>query len=292
MPDLSTEIGTAAWRIEDPDTQDGISGMVQTSGVEGEVGSYRSELQGVHTMLLGLWVFCQFHGILEGRVRLGCDNEVSVHHIQGDWTKVSLSLAHADIIRVIRVIKAQIPVKVDFEHVYGHQDNFLSIHELPRMVQINIQMDHNAKQYLFRLLTQSSPVARPSAVTGEGWQCWVQGEKLTSDPGTKIRMAVFGSWMKSHLVSKYILTVEAFNDIDWRAMEGATSSFPPLYKLWIAKHVSGFCGLGKMQFHWGYMESSKCPCCSHPCEDKEHLLTCPDVDCTSVWQDFIESLEV
>jgi hypothetical protein len=60
MQELAPELGTAAWRIEDPETQEGILGTVQTTGVEEEVDSYRSELQGVHTMLLGLWVICQY----------------------------------------------------------------------------------------------------------------------------------------------------------------------------------------------------------------------------------------
>ena len=65
MQDLSPDLGTAAWCVEDPLSQDRMSGLTQTSGTEEEVDPYRSELQGVHTMLLGLWVFCTFHGITD-----------------------------------------------------------------------------------------------------------------------------------------------------------------------------------------------------------------------------------
>jgi hypothetical protein len=243
-----------------------MSGLTQTSGTEDEVDPYRSELQGVHTMLLGLRVFCTFHGITEGRVRLGCDNDNSVRHGKGDWLKVSLSMAHADLVRAIRVIKAQLPISVDFEHVYGHQDDLLSFQDLPRLAQLNVQMDHAAKRHLVQLYEQSPGSVCPSSIAFEGWQCWVQNTKITSDPGKAIRAAVFGLRLRTHLVTKQRILPAAFDDIDWPAMATATNLFPPLYRLWVSKHVSGFFGIGTMMLNWGFWEHSKCPCCSHPRE--------------------------
>jgi hypothetical protein len=74
MPKLATDLGAAAWIIEDPLTQQAMYGTTPTSGEAQDVDSYRSELQGVHTMLLGLLAFCTFHHIEEGKVTLGCDN--------------------------------------------------------------------------------------------------------------------------------------------------------------------------------------------------------------------------
>jgi hypothetical protein len=292
MQDLASDLGTAAWCIEDPLSQDRMSGLTQTSGTEDEVDPYRSELQGVHTMLLGLRVFCTFHGITEGRVRLGCDNDNSVRHGKGDWLKVSLSMAHADLVRAIRVIKAQLPISVDFEHVYGHQDDLLSFQDLPRLAQLNVQMDHAAKRHLVQLYEQSPGSVCPSSIAFEGWQCWVQNTKITSDPGKAIRAAVFGLRLRTHLVTKQRILPAAFDDIDWPAMATATNLFPPLYRLWVSKHVSGFFGIGTMMLNWGFWEHSKCPCCSHPREDKIHLMTCPDADCAEIWQASLFGLEV
>jgi hypothetical protein len=272
MQDLATDLGVATWCIEDPLSQDQMSGVTQTSGTEEEVDPYRSELQGVHTMLLGLWAFCTFHGIMEGHVRLGCDNDNSVRHGKGDWLKVSLSTAHADIIRAIRVIKAQLPISVDFEHVYGHQDDLLSFQDLPRMAQLNVQMDHRAKRHLVQLYAeQSHGTLGPASIAFEGWQCWVNGIKITSDPGKAIWAAVFGSRLRAHLVTKQWILSTAFDDIDWAVMARATDLFPPLYPLlWVSKHVSGFFGIGSMMLNWGFWEHSKCPWCSHPREDNRN----------------------
>jgi hypothetical protein len=84
----------------------------------------------------------------------------------------------------------------------------------------------------------------------------------------------------------------AFNDIDcWDAMETATDLFPPLYHLWVSKHVSGFFGIGTMMRNWGFWEHSKCPCCHHVREDTYHLLKCPDADCAEAWLDSLMGFE-
>ena len=176
----------ATWCVEDPLSQDRMAGSTQTSGTEDKVDPYQSELQGVHAMLLGLFVFCTFHGITDGRVWLGCNNANSIRHGKDDWLKVSLSLAHADLIWAIWVLKAQLPISVDFKHVYGHQDDLLSFHDLPRLAQLNVQMDHMAKCHLVQLYEQPLVSRCSSSITFEGWQCWVNGTKITSDPGTVI----------------------------------------------------------------------------------------------------------
>jgi hypothetical protein len=101
MPKLALDLGAASWKIEDPQSRQAIHGTVQTSGSATDVDSYRSELQGVHAMLLGLLAFCTFHNITEGSVKLGCDNLGCVRHGQHDWRKVPLSIAHVDLVRAI-----------------------------------------------------------------------------------------------------------------------------------------------------------------------------------------------
>jgi hypothetical protein len=198
MPKLALDLGAASWIIEDPATQQVMQGSVQTSGEAHEVDSYRSELQGVHAMLLGLFAFCTFYNITEGGVRLGCDNSSCVQHGQGDWQKVSLSTKHADIIQAIRVLKNKLPVQVTFEHVYGHQDDRLSFNTLPRLAQLNVTMDHCAKEMLQALYAHSPSPRCPASLAYEGWQCTVNGVKISSNPGKAIRRALFGVKLCSH----------------------------------------------------------------------------------------------
>jgi hypothetical protein len=115
--------------------------------------------------------------------------------------------------------------------------------------------------------------------------------KLTSHPAGAIRRAVFGTKLCNYLTGKQCLTPLAFDNIDWDAMDTATALFPPLYQLWVSKHVSGFFGIGTMMHNWGFWEHSHCPCCQHVREDKLHLLTCPHPDCKDTWRDSLLGLE-
>jgi hypothetical protein len=125
----------------------------------------------------------------------------------------------------------------------------------------------------------------------KGWHCTLDGRKITSDPSTAVRQLVFGRRLQQHLHTRNLLSADAFQDVDWDALESATAHFPPLYKLWMSKHVSGFFGTGKMMKHWGFWEDQRCPCCHHVKEDKAHLLTCPESSCVEKWADSVRGLQ-
>jgi hypothetical protein len=291
MPALASELGTASWKIEDPQSRQAMQGTVRTSGAATDVDSYRSELQGVHAMLLGLLAFCTYHHITDGSVTLGCDNLSCVRHGQYDWRKVPLSIAHVDLVRAIRVIKSKLPIKVHFEHIYGHQDDYLSFDNLPRLAQLNVEMDQIAKDQLMEWYDFPPATPCPSSIAHEGWRCTVNGIKLTTHPARALRRVVFGTQLCKFLSSKQRLTQQAYLDIDWDAMETATDLFPPLYRLWVSKHVSGFFGIGTMMKNWDFWDHSRCPCCNHEREDKVHLLTCPHPTSNEIWQESLLGLE-
>jgi hypothetical protein len=115
--------------------------------------------------------------------------------------------------------------------VYGHQDDLTSFTALSRLAQLNVQMDKRAKTRLTRLCEQQPLPRCPPSFAFEGWQCSVNGVKITSDPGATIRRAVFGTKLKAHLVKKKSISGAALDDIDWDAMETTTALFPPLYRL-------------------------------------------------------------
>jgi hypothetical protein len=114
--------------------------------------------------------------------------------------------------------------------------------------------------------------------------------KITSDPSKQVYKAVMGKQLQSHLHARQILPSAAFSDVDWDAIDSATAHFPPLYKLWMSKHVSGFFGMGKMMKHWKFWNHQKCPCCRHVKEDKAHLLTCPKQSCIDQWNTSVQGL--
>jgi hypothetical protein len=177
------------------------------------------------------------------------------------------------------------------EHVKGHQDDFAFYEDLERLAQMNVDVDDLAKDYLRDVLALDTIPRCPPAIAHEGWQCYVMNRKVTSNPAPAIRHAVFGVLLRNKLVhhGKKINSA-GFNDINWTSIKHASDLFPPLHRLWAAKHVSGFFGIGHMMKNWQFWDHSRCPCCNHEDETKEHLLTCPHPACAETWSESLAGL--
>jgi hypothetical protein len=152
-------------------------------------------------------------------------------------------------------------------------------------------MDLEAKARLRSLILTSSNPLLAAPLHSEGWRCILNDVKITLDPSKQIYKAVMGKQLQSHLHERNILPATAFLDVNWEAIDSVTSHFPPLYKLWMSKHVSGFFGMGKMMKHWQFWNHQKCPCCQHIKEDKAHLLNCPNQFCIDQWNTSVQGLD-
>jgi hypothetical protein len=157
MREQSPILGSAAWKVEDPASGQAIEGTVQTTGDTREVNAYRSELQGIHAILFAISGVCTFYKLTDGAITIGCDNKGGIIRSNGDWLKINQNTRHADLIRAIRRLKASLPIQVTFVHVGGHQDNTTAFQDLPRLAQLNIEMDLKAKARLQSLILNSSP---------------------------------------------------------------------------------------------------------------------------------------
>jgi hypothetical protein len=72
MKELSTELGAAAWKVEDLASRQAMWGTAQTLGSEDEVNPYRSKLQRIyHTILLAMDAVCNFCHITDGAITIG-----------------------------------------------------------------------------------------------------------------------------------------------------------------------------------------------------------------------------
>ena len=289
---LSTEIAAASWKIEDPVSGDYMGGNVPCSGTPNEVNPYRAELQGYHALLLGLKAFCTYYQITEGYIRTGFDNKLGVQRADDDRQRVVPRISHGDLVRAIRLMMSEIPIEISVEHVYGHQDDLVRYDDLPRLAQLNVQMDSCAKAKVVELATQDPDLSDHQAIHSEGWRVWVDDVKVTSDPGPAIRRSIFGKNLRHHLHSRHKMSAEAFDKTDWDSIERAAKKLPHLFRLWMAKHASGCFGNGKKMLLWKFWKHSRCPCCSCPVEDKPHLMTCPDGECEITWDHSIDNVEL
>ena len=158
-------------------------------------------------------------------------------------------------------------------------------------------MDSWAKAYLDVLIVEKNAGQLghfPDIIQNEGWQCYVGGVKQSGDLTAAVQWCVFGADLKAKLDKNKILGATFFESVDCNAVEDAFATFPTLYQLWASKHVSGFCGVGKMMNHWRFWDHNKCPCCEMEVvvETKEYLIKCPDPWCADTWENFMEGLEL
>ena len=299
----AADLGAAAWLLEDSNkvrspalARDSCCGVVRTSGTRDEVNAYRSELQGVHALFLAIKLLCIYHKITSGSIRLACDNKVAADLAAEDETKVSANRSHVDLIRAIRALKAELPVTIYFTHVYGHQDNSTALEHLSRKAQINVLVDSIAKEWLDKLLVQRESQAGLApcndSIAGEGWTIHINGVKLTGNPTEPLRKHIHAKPLRDYMHKKGILDATAFSLVDWKASERTMNEAAPLYRLWAAKHVHGWCAVGTRMKQWKFQASSTCPCCQHAEEASRHIVTCPDPRMRSVWLEKLQGLEV
>jgi hypothetical protein len=84
---------------------------------------------------------------------------------------------------------------------------------------------------------------------------------------------------------------EAFDFVDWDSMYEAMQSFPDLYRMWVTKHVTGWCGTNRKLYLWDQRNDDICPCCDlGVVERPRHLLTCPSNSLQETWEARIEGL--
>jgi hypothetical protein len=102
MREQSPNLGSAAWKVEDPASGQAIEGTVQTTGDAREVHAYCSEFQGIHAILLAISAVCTFHQLTAGGITIGCDNKGGIICSNGDWLKINQNTRHADLIHAIR----------------------------------------------------------------------------------------------------------------------------------------------------------------------------------------------
>ena len=125
----------------------------------------------------------------------------------------------------------------------------------------------------------------------EGWSCWLGDTKVTTNLYPTIVKHIYWQKMKEHCQLKEGLEPEAFDLVEWDAIDDAANMLPMLFNLWKMKQVSGFCGVGKNMKCWGFWEDSCCLSCDELREDAKHILYCPHQDRITAWMEVVDGFE-
>ena len=267
-------IGTAGYVFDD-----GLSSVIGTGGhrVPGPCSSqcsYRSELFGVYLSLLTVKVLCDKYNVNSGQITIGCDNLGALDKGLREQFFPSVQHKHHDLIWAIHSLRHEMTIDLCFKHVEGHQDKKSEL-PLDRWAQLNLLADAEAKRHLSWYIQHPShdydlPIVTPH------WSVRVNGNTVTQDVRTTLQNYVNDSAMKKFLVRKGTLTNLTYDYVDWRSNGTAMRGLSFNERIWVTKHVSGFCGCGKMMERYKQWETSTCPRCGDCIEDNWHVLWCDE----------------
>ena len=91
----------------------------------------------------------------------------------------------------------------------------------------------------------------------EGTRVFIDRVKLTTDGAPNICHTVFAPRMRKYLADKELLSITAFDLVDWQAIRRAAAQTAPLFQLWASKNACGHCGVGKHLKRWGHCDTAR-----------------------------------
>jgi hypothetical protein len=234
--------------------------------------NYRGELLGG---LLAALILKAASALLSGNAHptvLACDNMGVVIHGNERHRSLKEAQAQADIIRCFRGILASLPFAITYEHVYGHQDDNVPWDSLTLLQQLNTIADQIAKEALWKAFASGHYIS--SNFPFESFRVIIGGKKVTSS----IRSALYKDWGESAARTLFeqrnIVSSSNFDLVCWDAVSAAMDIYPRMFRVWITKMVSHFCGSNRQRTRFLEIDDDSCPCCGMPDESARHVTRC------------------
>ena len=281
------KFGTSAFVLEGKDHVGRILGENCVPGHTTEQSSYRSELAGIEGILTTVQLLCQLHHLTQGSIEIGLDNTTAIDNVTDEWDP-PCKAPDFDLVYNIRQHLKALPITCTFRHVKGHQDDHVDMSRLDRWELLNVEMDTRAKRHL-ALHYQPTPPAN-IRFKYEKVTVRLHGRKLARFNMKYLYRQAFEPKIKAYWIAKGHFTAETWDLVDWDLQGRCFDSAPLGFQVWLSKHASGWCGVGRMLKIYGFQDHSECPRCSQPEETTKHVVCCPSPDATATWTTLLDTL--
>ena len=168
---------------------------------------------------------------------------------------------------------ATLPLTVTFEEVTGHLDEVVCHDLLSPMEKLNVDCDRLAKAHLVSAVQASlEPLWH---LPTEGLYYYVGEKKVTTSCSDLLRDWVGRVQARRYWHRRGIIPREAFDLINWDSVRKNLAGDPVLFRMWWAKHLTGFCATGQQMSNRGEWDSPSCPCCKQGVEGStRHMWAC------------------
>jgi len=183
-------------------------------------------------------------------------------------------------------LRQEIPLKLKFWHVKGHQDSG-QITALSREAWMNIAMDEDTKK---KVSTDKIPDQQYSLLH-EGWICYLEGVRIVKNLTTALRNQLNGPILLNHWATTHRFQLGAAKMVDWEMADNAMNMLPKAQQQWVSKLVAKFLPYRKNMQWWKLRTQAKCPRCECPSEDKDHIMRCPAESAVARWNKAVGELD-
>ena len=138
-------------------------------------------------------------------------------------------------------------IRLTFVHVRGHQDKNVHFRDLPRISQLNVQMDTMAKKFLAEQIDTLDKIG--DHYHGTQTRVHIGRSTAHTSVGCLLRYSVGYHKCRTSRMNGQLQTVKAFDAVDWSTVGESNQAAHQLFSLFTAKLVSGFNTTKKMGVH-------------------------------------------
>jgi hypothetical protein len=257
-------------------------------------GSYRGEIPGA--ILAQLILRAASLGIIGPFPVLNedCDNNGVVLHGNSFSKPLPASQTQADVLRVMKKLISRQMFTIKFLYVRSRTNKIKKLSECTTAELMHITVDDIAQCALRH--SYSSGEFFDGIYPHEDFIITMQGVKTTGP----IRDALGRHWGRTEAQRffhfKNIVYSQNFDLIWWDGVGKAMASYNKMFRIFVSKQVSGWCGSNCKQSLWDATISNMCPNCGIAQETSKHLTRCTHIGGIQLFRlliaDVISCLEV
>ena len=276
MKHVDKRVCSAAFMIYCTSSRSRAKGTVVEHSLSAD--NYRGEILG------GLMVQLVLRAALSGHmppyrpVHIDCDNKGVVSHGNTASKALRDKQPQADALRCFkRYVVDNVTLhrlEVVYRWVASHQDDHKRRSELTLVEKINVVVDRLAKLALLAGVEDEQYI--DSDFPFEPLRLVIDGKKATGSAYSAISEDVGRRQARAWYHAKKIIHRSFFNLVWWQGVGRAMKSYPQLYRVWVTKHTSRFCGTNRQLARIDSSVKNVCPSCGCRNESSTHLTRCSD----------------
>ena len=286
MPHVAKNVSAAAFVIYCTSTKNRCKGAVAEC-VQG-ADNYRGEILG--GILVQLVLRAATHG-QNGHfpgVVIGCDNSGVVRHGNDPKRGLKEKQVHADALRSLKQLISDQVFGVTYTWVPSHQDDVKQWSDLTLRERLNVIVDKLAKRVLLMCVGTQDFIS--SKFPFERLRITLHGAKVTGSPRPALERHWGTNVARDFYHSKHIINQYDFNLVYWDGVEGAMLEFPKMFRVFVTKQTSKFCGTNRQLSRIDSTVENVCPSCGQPDESSKHITRCNDEGRVKMWTHSVQEI--